>query len=403
MLQVTQSKRRYIGLALILLIAGGVLLFKLMSPAEKPRYITAAAETRTLEQTVLADGSIKAKKQVTVGAQVSGQIKALHVTLGQQVEKGQLVAEIDDLTQQNALKDAQEALKNVVAQRAAKVATQQNNQLTYQRQQQILAKGLGVRADFDSAKATLESTQAEINALDAQIAQAEIAVNTAKLNLGYTKISSPIAGTVVAIPVEEGQTVNAVQSAPTIIKVAQLDTMTVEAQISEADVVKVKAGMPVYFTILGEQDERFSATLRAIEPAPDSINDETTTTSSSSSSSSSSSTTTAIYYNGLFDVANPNGALRISMTAQVYIVLNKVEDAVVIPATALENVQGKYRVQVVSDNGNISTHEVTVGVNNNVDAQILSGLQTGEQVIVSQADTTSSNTKAQRMGPPMGM
>ncbi|CQR23051.1 HlyD family secretion protein [Yersinia enterocolitica] len=91
------------------------------------------------------------------------------------------------------------------------------------------------------------------------------------------------------------------------------------------------------------------------------------------------------------------------MTAQVYIVLNKVEDAVVIPATALENVQGKYRVQVVSDNGNISTREVTVGVNNNVDAQILSGLQTGEQVIVSQADTTSSNTKAQRMGPPMGM
>lgn len=104
--------------------------------------------------------------------------------------------------------------------------------------------------------------------MDAQIAQAEIAVSTAKLNLGYTKITSPINGTVVAIPVEEGQTVNAVQSAPTIIKVAQLDTMTVEAQISEADVVKVKAGMPVYFTILGEPEERFSATLRAIEPAP---------------------------------------------------------------------------------------------------------------------------------------
>ncbi len=164
------------------------------------------------------------------------------------------MAEIDDLAQQNALKDAEEALKNVQAQRAAKIATQKNNQLTYQRQQQILAKGVGVRADFDSIKATLEATQAEISALDAQIAQAEIAVSTAKLNLGYTKISSPIAGTVVAIPVEEGQTVNAVQSAPTIIKVAQLDTMTVEAQISEADVVKVKTGMPVYFTILGEPE-----------------------------------------------------------------------------------------------------------------------------------------------------
>ena len=403
MQQVTRSKRRIIGLAVLLLIAGGVLLFRLISPADKPAYIAAAAETRTLEQTVLADGTIKAQKQVTVGAQVSGQIKALHVTLGQQVEKGQLVAEIDDLTQQNALKDAEEALKNVLAQRAAKVATQKNNQLTYQRQQQILAKGLGVRADFDSAKATLESTQAEITALDAQIAQAEIAVNTAKLNLGYTKISSPITGTVVAIPVEEGQTVNAVQSAPTIIKVAQLDTMTIEAQISEADVVKVKAGMPVYFTILGEPEQRFSATLRAIEPAPDSINDETTTTSSSSSSSSSSTSSTAIYYNGLFDVANPNGALRISMTAQVYIVLNKAENAVVIPATALENVKGKYQVQVVSDNGSIRWREVAVGLNNNVDAQILSGLQAGEQVIVSQGSTTTTNNKAQRMGPPMGM
>ncbi|WP_227726965.1 efflux RND transporter periplasmic adaptor subunit [Yersinia proxima] len=403
MQKITGSKRRLMGLAVVLLIAGGVLLFRLISPPDKPGFITAPAEIRTLEQTVLADGTIKAQKQVTVGAQVSGQIKALHVTLGQQVQKGQLVAEIDDLTQQNALKDAEEALKNVLAQRAAKVAMQKNNQLTYQRQREILAKGLGVRADFDSAKATLDSTQAEIDALDAQIAQAEIAVSTAKLNLGYTKITSPISGTVVAIPVEEGQTVNAVQSAPTIIKVAQLDTMTVEAQISEADVVKVKVGMPVFFTILGEPEKRFSATLRAIEPAPDSINDETTTSTSSSSSSSSSSTTTAIYYNGLFDVANPDGALRISMTAQVYIVLSKAEDAIVIPATALENDKGRYRVQVVDDKGKVSTREVTVGLNNNVDAQILSGLQAGEQVIVSQGSAATSNNKAQRMGPPMGM
>ena len=403
MQKITGSKRRLMGVAVVLLIAGGVLLFRLISPPDKPGFITAPAEIRTLEQTVLADGTIKAQKQVTVGAQVSGQIKALHVTLGQQVQKGQLVAEIDDLTQQNALKDAEEALKNVLAQRAAKVAMQKNNQLTYQRQREILAKGLGVRADFDSAKATLDSTQAEIDALNAQIAQAEIAVSNAKLNLGYTKITSPISGTVVAIPVEEGQTVNAVQSAPTIIKVAQLDTMTVEAQISEADGVKVKVGIAVFFTILGEPEKRFSATLRAIEPAPDSINDETTTSTSSSSSSSSSSTTTAIYYNGLFDVANPDGALRISMTAQVYIVLSKAEDAIVIPATALENDKGRYRVQVVDDKCKVSTREVTVGLNNNVDAQILSGLQAGEQVIVSQGSAATSNNKAQRMGPPMGM
>ncbi|CAI1721712.1 Macrolide-specific efflux protein macA precursor [Serratia liquefaciens] len=343
---------------------------------------------------MLADGTIEAQKQVSVGAQVSGQIKALYVALGDKVHKGQRVAEIDDLTQQNALRDAEAALKNVQAQRASKMAALHNNQLVYQRQQAIVARGVGVRADLDSAQATLIATRADINALDAQIIQAQIAVNTAQVNLGYTKITSPIDGTIVALPVEEGQTVNAVQSAPTIVKVAQLATMTVEAQISEADVVKVKTGMPVYFTILGEPGKRYSTQLRAIEPAPDSINDETTSTSTSTSSSS-----TAIYYNGLFDVANPDGALRISMTAQVYIVLAKAENAVVIPATALE---GDW-VQVVDKQGNIARRPVKVGINNNVDAQIISGVLAGEKVIVSQANATSQSP-ARRMGPPpMGM
>ncbi|MCH4198055.1 MAG: efflux RND transporter periplasmic adaptor subunit [Serratia liquefaciens] len=389
-----QRLKRYLPPTVIVAAIALFLYFRSHDATETPRYITAVAQTRDLEQTVLADGTIEAQKQVSVGAQVSGQIKALYVSLGDKVHKGQRVAEIDDLTQQNALRDAEAALKNVQAQRASKMAALHNNQLVYQRQQAIVARGVGVRADLDSAQATLIATRADINALDAQIIQAQIAVNTAQVNLGYTKITSPIDGTIVALPVEEGQTVNAVQSAPTIVKVAQLATMTVEAQISEADVVKVKTGMPVYFTILGEPGKRYSTQLRAIEPAPDSINDETTSTSTSTSSSS-----TAIYYNGLFDVANPDGALRISMTAQVYIVLAKAENAVVIPATALE---GDW-VQVVDKQGNIARRPVKVGINNNVDAQIISGVLAGEKVIVSQANATSQSP-ARRMGPPpMGM
>jgi macrolide-specific efflux system membrane fusion protein len=389
-----QRLKRYLPPTVIVAAIALFLYFRSHDATETPRYITAVAQTRDLEQTVLADGTIEAQKQVSVGAQVSGQIKALYVALGDKVHKGQRVAEIDDLTQQNALRDAEAALKNVQAQRASKMAALHNNQLVYQRQQAIVARGVGVRADLDSAQATLIATRADINALDAQIIQAQIAVNTAQVNLGYTKITSPIDGTIVALPVEEGQTVNAVQSAPTIVKVAQLATMTVEAQISEADVVKVKTGMPVYFTILGEPGKRYSTQLRAIEPAPDSINDETTSTSTSTSSSS-----TAIYYNGLFDVANPDGALRISMTAQVYIVLAKAENAVVIPATALE---GDW-VQVVDKQGNIARRPVKVGINNNVDAQIISGVLAGEKVIVSQANA-ASQSPARRMGPPpMGM
>lgn len=386
---------------LLMLIVATITIILYCNPfigKDIPRYITAEAQTRDLEQTVLADGTIEAYKQVSVGAQVSGQIKMLHVALGDNVRKGQLVAEIDDLTQQNALKDAEAALKNVQAQRASKQAALRNNQLAYERQQKIVTRGVGVQADYDSAQATLTATRADINALDAQIAQAQIAVNSAQLNLGYTKITSPIDGTIVAIPVEEGQTVNAVQSAPTIVKVAGLDTMTIKAQISEADVVKVKTGMPVYFTILGEPGKQYRATLRAVEPAPDSINTDTTTSSSSSTSSSASSNT-AIYYNGLFDVANPDGTLRISMTAQVYIVLDKAEHAVVIPATALN---GDW-VQIEDKSGSLVRRQVKIGINNHVDAQIISGVQAGEKVIISQTNN-SPQTSTRRMNlPPMGM
>ncbi|WHF34820.1 efflux RND transporter periplasmic adaptor subunit [Aeromonas salmonicida] len=349
-------------------------------------YITATAERRDLEQSVLADGTLQAQKLVSVGAQVSGQIKVLHVALGDQVKQGDLLVEIDDLTQQNALKDAEAALDNVQAQLASRRAALRNNGLVFDRQRKVLARGLGSQADYDSAEATLIATRADIRALTAQAVQARIAVDTARVNLGYTRIVAPMAGTIVAIPVEQGQTVNAVQSTPTIVKVARLDTMTVEAQISEADVIRVSTGLPIYFTILGAPEHRYEARLRAIEPAPDSINDDT-----------SSSTTTAVYYNGLFEVSNPEGALRIGMTAQVHLVLATERNALVIPAIALSG----DRVQVVDGAGKLQWRQVKVGLNNKVDAQILSGLEAGESVVVSQL--TAQNQQSGRMGPPMGM
>lgn len=369
----------------LLLIAVGW-FFSATGAAPVASYITATAERRDLEQSVLADGTLQAQKLVSVGAQVSGQIKVLHVALGDQVKQGDLLVEIDDLTQQNALKDAEAALDNVQAQLASRRATLRNNGLVFDRQRKVLARGLGSQADYDSAEATLIATRADIRALTAQAVQARIAVDTARVNLGYTRIVAPMAGTIVAIPVEQGQTVNAVQSTPTIVKVARLDTMTVEAQISEADVIRVSTDLPIYFTILGAPEQRYEARLRAIEPAPDSINDDT-----------SSSTTTAVYYNGLFEVSNPEGTLRIGMTAQVHLVLATERNALVIPAIALSG----DRVQVVDGAGKQQWRQVKVGLNNKVDAQILSGLEAGESVVVSQL--TAQNQQSGRMGPPMGM
>ncbi|GAB7269738.1 efflux RND transporter periplasmic adaptor subunit [Dickeya ananatis] len=347
---------------------------------------------------------MNARKLVSVGAQVSGQIKALHVALGDKVKQGQLLADIDDLTQQNTLQDSKAALDNIQAQLASKLATLRNNQRNWQRQQRLMQTGVGVQADYDSAQTTLEATEADIHALEAQIVRAKIAVNTAQVNLAYTKIVSPIAGTVVALPVEQGQTVNAVQSAPTIAKIASLDTMTIEAKISEADVINVKTGMPVWFTILGNPSQRYQAVLRAIEPAPESISSDSSTTSSSrtsSSSTSSSSSSSAIYYNGLFDVANPDETLRISMTAQVYILLSEAKHATVVPISALQNRQGKWFVQVVRSQSPPQWREVTPGISDSAYIQLLSGVQPGEEVVISQQLASDSN-RTSSPPPPMG-
>ncbi|MCX8596932.1 MULTISPECIES: efflux RND transporter periplasmic adaptor subunit [unclassified Gilliamella] len=361
---------------LVVLYLGKLIFF----PSEQAvNYITSPVTKGNVEKTVLADGTISAFKQVSVGAQVSGQIKKLYVELGDEVKQGDMIAEIDDLKQSNDLKQSEAKLNSLEAQRTSKQAKLVNYQLTYERQLKLVKKGVGVQSDLDSAKADLDAIKADIAALDADIVSAQVAVDTAKVNLGYTKIRSPIDGVIVAIPVDQGQTVNSVQSAPTIVKVAQLDKMTIEAQISEADVIGVKKGMPVYFTILGQPNKRFEGlTLRSIEPAPDSINTENSTLNASSTTKS------AIYYNGLFDVDNPDHLLRISMTAQVYIVLAEAKNVLTIPSQAVQKnlADNKAIVYLLDQHNNVEEREVSLGINNNINVEIKSGLKEGEVVII---------------------
>jgi macrolide-specific efflux system membrane fusion protein len=220
--------------------------------AEPPRLLTAPVSVTDVEQTVLASGTIQPFKLVSVGAQASGRIMAMHVALGDQVTKGQLIAEIDPSTQRNALQNAEAILAQDRAQRAARGAALRQADLVFKRAAATYAQRLTSRADYDAAEAALDTAQAEVVALDAQITAAKIAVDLARVTLGYTKVIAPISGTVVAIVTPEGQTVNAVQTAPTIVKLADLETMTVKAQISEADVPHVHQGQSLYFTILGD-------------------------------------------------------------------------------------------------------------------------------------------------------
>jgi macrolide-specific efflux system membrane fusion protein len=350
---------------------------------ETPRLLTAPVEVSDVEQTVLATGIIQPFKLVSVGAQASGRIMAMHVALGDSVRKGQLIAEIDPSTQRNALLNAEAVLLQGRAQRASRAAALKQAELVFKRATATYEQRLTSRADYDAAEAANDGAKADVVALDAQIRAASIAVELARVTLGYTRVIAPMDGTVVAIVAPEGQTVNAVQAAPTIVKLADLETMTVKAQISEADVPHVRPGQSLYFTILADPAHRYYATLRAVEPAPESIAVDTATAPAAGSASSGAQGT-AIYYNGIFDIPNPNHELQPSMTAQVNIVLGEVKDALSIPASALGETapDGRRLVRILEGKNGVRPRWVKTGLNNTAVVQVLDGLKPGETVVL---------------------
>lgn len=404
------ARKAGVLLAITALAAGGFWLSSQYTRAATPGYITAPVTRGDIEQTVLATGTLKPVRLVAVGAQASGRITAVRVALGDTVKAGDLVTEIDSVTQTNSLRTAQAALANVKAQRVEKQATLVLNRQSLARQQEMVSKNAASRADFESATAALAVTEAQIQSIDAQIEEAQVAVETAEANLGYTKITAPIEGTVLSIVSQEGQTVNATQSAPTIVILGQLDRMTVRTEISEADVTRVKPDLPVYFTVLGEPQQRYDATLSSIEPAPESVRSDSSfsssTSSTSTTSSSSTSSSEAIYYNGVFEVPNPEGKLRTYMTAEVHILLGEAKDVLTVPAAALGNVDanGDYSVRVVAADSRISERKVKVGLNNKVTAEIRSGLAENERVVTGERSADiATNAMPGPGGPPMGL
>ena len=389
--------RKRVLLGAVALLIGIGWLWPSLFP-EPVEFMTVPVTRQDISETVLATGSLEGRKQVNVGAQVSGQLQQLKVKLGDSVSKGQLLAVIDPVIPQNDLRDAEAALDNVLAQKQAKQALLKQYRLELQRQRAMRSQDASAQADLEQAEAALAQTQAELRALDAQTRQAHIKVDTAKANLGYTQISAPMDGVVIAIVTEEGQTVVSSQSAPTILKLADLDTMTVKAEISEADVIRVQPGQATRFTILGDPDTQYQGVMRAIEPAPESESSE------SSSSTTRSTSSSAIYYNGLFDVANPDHKLRVSMTAQVTIVLGESKQALAIPLSVLgQRLAGnRYEVQVLV-NDRPEPRAITTGRKDSVHIEVLEGLSEGERLVIgdsASAEAAQQANSSERRGPP---
>ncbi|MEO6012695.1 MAG: efflux RND transporter periplasmic adaptor subunit [Devosia sp.] len=387
--------------ALIVLIGAGAAGWTLWAPTQaavEPR--TVAVSRGDLDETVLASGALQAQSVTSVGAEVSGRIQTLAVKLGDVVAKGDLIVEIDSVDQENAVKSAEASLANVRAQLGAKQADLKNVQAALDRADKLKAQSLLSDADQLTAEANLSSAQAAIGSLEAQVSQSELAVDSAKLDLAQTKIVAPVGGTIVAVLVTEGQSVNANQSAPTIVKIADLDTMLIKAQISEADITKVQPGQHATFTILGDAKTKLDATLLSVEPAPDAI---------ATSDTGLSASDNAVYYNGIFSVANPDRKLRIAMTAQVTLIITSKKGVLTLPASVLGTAdrRGNYHVGVYDKvTGKTQPADVQVGLNNNITAEVTSGLNEGDLVIstlpANRTGTGTAGGNGQRAGGALG-
>ena len=378
--------------------------------------VTAVVTRGNLEDTVTATGTLQPKDYVDVGTQVSGQLKKLLVDIGAIVKAKDLLAEIDPSVYQAKVDGDQAQLLNQQAQLADKQAQLALADLQLTRQQNLTREDATTADALQSAEATRKSALAQHDSIKAQIQQTGSTLRGDEASLGYTKIYAPIAGTVVSQAAKQGQTLNANQQAPIIMRIADLSTMTVQAQVSEADVPKLHVGMDVYFTTLGGDNRRFYGKLRQIPPTPTVVNN-------------------VVLYDALFDVANPDQVLMTQMTAQVFFVASSAKDAVLVPLTALRPVpaggqpsgprlsaagaadgkgaarsggaeratgadprnqfaSGRALVSVVDAAGEVADREVKVGVMNRVSAQILSGLELGEKVVLG-TRTPSPAAKAQ--------
>ncbi|CAD7286801.1 efflux RND transporter periplasmic adaptor subunit [Campylobacter suis] len=367
---------------LFILIVGSYFAYeKFYKKEQKIEYITQKAAKGTLSKRVQATGEIFATELIDVGAQVGGQIKKLYVKLGDNVKKGDMIAEIDSQTQQNNVDNRRAQLEIYTAQlERAKVALD-IAKTQFEREQNLYKNSATSRVEFENTKNSYTTANANIKEIKAQIEQAKIALDTAQIDLGYTKITAPRDGTVVSVQVEEGQTVNANQTTPTIVNIADLSNVKLKMQIAEGDITKISVGTRVEYSILSEPNKKFNTTISSIDPALTTLSDGKYSNKSTSNISSSSS---AIYYYAQSIVQNSEGILRIGMTTENALFVDEVKDAIIVPSIAIKNEDKQKFVEILVNGKNVEKRAVTTGISDSLRTQILSGVSEGEAVITSQ-------------------
>ena len=318
---------------------------------------TAAVSRGDIDVLVSATGVLEPSNFVDVGAQVSGLLDAIHVRVGEQISKDQLLAEIDP-TIYLARVDANRAqLKNQQAQLADRNAQLTLADIQLQRQTNLFREDATTRENLQIAEASLASAKAQLAMLQAQLEQTASTLRAEEANLDYARIYSTMEGTVVSITARQGQTLNTSQQAPVLMRIADLSSMKVRAQVSEADVGRLAPGDKVYFTTLGEPGKQIYGQLDYIEPTPEVLNN-------------------VVLYNAFFNVPNEAGRLLPSMTAQVFFVVEQARDVLRVPAATVVGGQ----VWLQQGSGELVERKIEVGISNRIYTEVRDGLVDGDLV-----------------------
>jgi len=320
----------------------------------------------TIEEVVTAQGKLEPKEYVDVGTQVSGQLKKIHVDIGDEVKSGQLLAEIDPRIYESRYDSTLAQLRSLEAQLAEQQANLVLAKKQHARNAELIRTNAISKDAFDVSAAALKTAEARVGTQQAQMEQTQSTLEGDKTNLEYTKIFAPMDGTVTTLPTREGQTVNASQTAPTLMQLANLNIMTIRAQVAEADVMRLHEGMSVHFTTLGAQEQKWKAVVRQILPSPEIIND-------------------VVLYHVLIDVDNKDRQLMNGMSTQIFFELASASDVLLLPVEALgrraakeDNEQGLgYMV-----NRNGEQVLIHIGIMDRANAEVKAGLSENDQVSI---------------------
>lgn len=340
-------------------------------------YITTKLKKGDIIQSVEASGEVYARDLIDVGAQVGGQIKKLFVKLGDRVNSGDMIAQIDMVTQQNSVDKEKAQLEIYKANLNSALISEKISKTQYYRELNLLKSNASSKEDIENAKNTYALNQAKVKEIKSQIKQTQIELDTANTKLGYTKISAPISGTIVSLPVEEGKTINANQTTPTIAKLADLTKMEIKLEIAEGDILKIKKGMKVYYTILSSP-KKFVGTISSIDPALTTLSDGSYNKSEKSNGSSNSN---AVYFYASVLVDNLDNTLKIGMTTETSIVIAEAKNVYYLPIQAIKSDEKGEFVDTI----NGGKKYIKTGISDNTIVQIISGLNKDDEVILSKA------------------